>query len=227
MPFNLRISFKKWKLHIKESIYFTINAAFNKIYIFIPIFFMGLWNTPEDLGLFSAPHRLAIVVTQGAALLTTGLYPTLSSLYIKDKNAYKKIFLNFQKLIIILAMPICIIATVFSREIITLLFGSGYTNSVGVFNVLIWFSFLMILRSTYGHGLLSAGFHRFNTIATGSGMFVIILLSIFLIHKYSGYGAAFALIIGEISTLILMAGLFRTKVQIHSDLFKNYLQKKV
>jgi O-antigen/teichoic acid export membrane protein len=225
IPFYLRISFKKWKLHIKESIFLALNIVFNRISIFIPIYFMGLWSTHEELGLFSAPHRLAIIITESVGLIMTAFFPTLSNLYVTDKEAFKETNLRLLKLIIISVMPMCIIATVFSQDIIILLFGSVYIESTKIFNILIWFSFLMTIRRIYGNGLISAGFHRFNIIATGSGMFIIILLGLFLIPKYNGYGAVFSLIIGEIFTLILMAELFRTKIQIHSDLLKTFLMR--
>jgi O-antigen/teichoic acid export membrane protein len=61
-------------------------------------------------------------------------------------------------------------------------------------------------------------------IATGTGAVIVILVSIVLIPKYSAYGAAFALICGEIFTLLLMSKLFREKLY-RSVFFKTYLVK--
>lgn len=224
IPFSLIISFKDWWLHIKESFYFTINSVLINSLMFIPILFMGIWSTAEELGVFSAPYRLTSMVTQAGGLAISALYPTLSNLYITDKDTFKKTHIGFQKLLIVITMPVCIISTILSKDIIMFIFGPLYVKSIGIFNVLIWLSSLIIIRNSFGNALLSAGFHRFNMIATGTGAVIVILVSIVLIPKYSAYGAAFALICGEIFTLLLMSKLFREKLY-RSVFFKTYLVK--
>lgn len=224
MPFSFLVSFKDWRFHIKESFYFAMNRVFNNVSSFVPILFMGMWSTAEELGVFSAPHRLTTTITFAGGLVISALYPTLSNLYVTDRDAFKKTHTGFQKLIIVIAVPVCIIATILSKDIIMFIFGSLYVKSIGIFNVLIWLSLLVTIRHSFGNALLSAGFHRFNMIATGTGAVIVLLVSIVLIPKYSGYGAAFALICGEIFILILMIGLFREKVY-RSVFLKTYLVK--
>ena len=224
IPFSFLVSFKDWRFHIKESFYFAINTVFNNVSIFIPILFMGIWSTAEELGIFSAPHRLSLMITHAGGLAISALYPTLSNLYVTDRDAFKKTHIRFQKLIIVIAMPVCIISAILSKDIVMFIFGSLYVKSIGIFKVLVWLSLLLIIRYSFGSALLSAGFHRFNMIATGTGAVIVLLVSIVLIPKYSGYGAAFALICGEIFILILMIGLFRQKVY-RSVSFKTYLVK--
>lgn len=224
MPFSLRISFASWRVHIKESFYFAVNGVFDRIAIFIPIFFMGFWSTNEELGIFSAPHRLTMMGIHMGGLILSGLYPTLSGLYVTDRDNFKKTHARFQELIVAITMPVCIIATVFGKDIIVLFFGALYADSGGILSVLIWLIFLAVVRRTFGSALLSAGFQRFNMIATGTGVVIITLTSIALIPKYSGYGAVWALIGGEIFTLVIMCRLFRKKVY-HSDIYKSYFVK--
>ena len=224
IPFSFLVSFKDWRFHIKESFYFAINTVFNNVSIFIPILFMGIWSTAEELGIFSAPHRLSLMITHAGGLAISALYPTLSNLYVTDRDAFKKTHIRFQKLIIVIAMPVCIISAILSKDIVMFIFGSLYVKSIGIFKVLVWLSLLLIIRYSFGSALLSAGFHRFNMIATGTGAVIVLLVSIVLIPKYSGYGAAFALICGEIFILTLMIGLFREKVY-RSVFLKTYLVK--
>ncbi len=223
IPFVLRISFKEWGEHIKESFYFAINGLFNNLSLFIPVFFMGFWNSDEELGIFSAPHRLAMMVVRVGVLVIIALYPTLSSLYVTDRDRFKKVHTEFERLIVGIAMPLCIVATIFGKDIMLFLFGNPYIESGGIFNVLIWLVFLLIVRRSIGNALLSAGFHRFNMFATGAGTAVVILLSTALIPGYGGYGAAAALTGGEIFTLVLMSGLFRRKVY-HSHFFSSFIK---
>jgi len=185
---------------------------------------MGIWSTAEDIGIFSAPHRLALLVTRAGGLVIMALYPVLSSLYVTNIDDFKKTHAGFQKMIIWIAMPVCIIATLLSKDIVTFLFGASYADSSGIFNILIWLSFLMIIRYSFGNALISANFHRFNMFATGAGAATVTAVSIALIPVYSGYGAAWALMSGEIVTLILMYGIFKQKVY-SSEFIKRYFIK--
>ena len=212
IPFSFNISFTKWRFHVRESFYFAINSGFNNLSLFIPIFFMGFLSTDEDLGAFSAPHRLIILVINASSLSIAALYPVLSSLYMTNRDDFKKTHVSFQKMIIWIALPVCIIATILSKNIVTFIFGVSYQDSAGIFTVLIWLSFLAIIRYSFGNALISANFHRFNMFATGAGAAFVTLTCVMLIPRYSGYGAAWALISGEIVTMFLMVGLFRKKL---------------
>lgn len=224
IPFSFKISFAGWLYHVRETFYFAMNMAFNNISIFIPIFFMGMWCTAENLGVFSASHRLMTVIMRAGGISISALYPVLASLHTTDREAFRSTHAGFQKIIIGMAIPFCIIATIYSDNIILFLFGASYSESVQIFKILIWLSFLYIMRNSFSNALVSAGFHRFNMIATGAGVVVITLCSIVFVPTYIGYGAAWSLIAGEVITLILMSRLFSTKVY-RTVLFKSYLIK--
>lgn len=224
MVFSLKVYFEQWIKHIKESIYFAINGVFNSISLFMPIIFMGLWNTHEEIGIFSAPHRLIVMLINMIGLLIWGLSPTLSNLYVTDKDSFRKVFDNFIKFIIALVVPVCIIAVFWSENIIKFLYGNSYADSKNIFNILIVFTFLSLVRYSYGNALISAGIHRLNMVATAVGATMVLLVSTILIPKYSSYGAAWALIGGEIFTLIIMVCLFVKKVYC-SNYFMTYMVK--
>lgn len=224
MPFFFRISFTEWWHHIKESMFFAINGIFYSVAVFIPVLFMGVWNSNEELGIFSAPHRITLMVINTGALVTLALYPTLSNLFISDKVKFKRVFLNFRDAIISITLPFCIVLTILNKDIILFFFGASYIESAKIFNVLIWLIFLTIMKRTHSIALFSADLHRFNMFATGAGVLLVVLISFVLIPKYSGYGAAWALIIGETFTLILLSGLLIRKVY-SSDFFSSYIIK--
>ncbi len=224
IPFSFRITFNKWRQHVKESFYFAINSAFNSVSIFIPILFLGIWSTAEDLGRFSAPQRIAALITRSSALVIPALYPVFSNLYATDIDAFKRTHAKFQKIIVLMSIPVCIIATIYSKNIITFIFGANYLDSAGIFSILIWYSLLLLLRSSFGTAVLSAGFQRFNMFATGIGAIINTLVCILFIRLYGSYAASWALVCGEIFTLILMIELFRRKLH-ESEFLRFYLIK--
>ena len=185
IPFYFKISLSGWRLHIRESFYFAINGALHTITVYIPFFLMGFWSTAEDIGIFSAPHKITALVIRGGGLIVSGLYPILSSLYETNIDDFRRSHAGFQKIIIGVILPICIITTIQSNDITTFLFGISYTESARILTVLIWLSFLIIIRYSFGNALLSANQHRFNMFATGAGTAVVLISSMVLIPAYS------------------------------------------
>jgi O-antigen/teichoic acid export membrane protein len=226
ISFSFKITFSKWWVYIKESFYFALIGFFFSFFIFVPILFMGFLSTPDELGIFSASHRLTLVIIQGGLLITLAYYPTLSYLYISDMDQFRKLHARFQRIIIGLALPACTIGAVLSGDIILLLYGASYIDSKGILNILIWLSFLVLIRASFVNTLLSANFHRTTMIVNAIGTIFIILFSLLLIPNYGGYGAAWSLVISEIITLILIAGLFSKKIY-RTDVFNLYFIKIV
>jgi O-antigen/teichoic acid export membrane protein len=185
---------------------------------------MGLWSTNEEIGIFSASHRLTIMIINLISLVIWGLYPTMSNLYVTDRDNFKKAQVNLQKFIVGSAIPVCAVANMFSKEIIISIFGQEYIESIMIFNILIWLTFLVALRRSFAVALLSADFHRLNMFATGIGVAVVILSSIALIPFYGGYGATWALIGGEIFAFVIINELFRKKL-FRSGLLGSYSLK--
>jgi len=224
IPFHIKISLAKWWFHIKKSVYFALNAVLYNIAIFIPVFFMGFLSTDEELGIFSAPHRLSVLAINTVLLIVMAFYPTLSNFYVSDKDSFKKTYTNLHKLIVAITAPACISATILGKDIIVLFYGELYADSTGIFIILIWLIFVRLLRSSVSNALLSADFLKFNMYASASGAAVVILACIVLIPRFGGYGAAWALISGEILTMVLMIGIFNKKLY-QLAFFDSYLAK--
>jgi Na+-driven multidrug efflux pump len=90
--------------------------------------------------------------------------------------------------------------------------------------ILVWLVPLSLLRLNYGRTLLSANFHRFNSIALGSGAFVTLMLSLIFIPHQGVPGAAWALIGGETITLLMMKWISYLKLNTEK-LFNKYSLK--
>ncbi len=224
--FAIKLSPSKWRLHIRESFYFAVNGGLSNLGNFIPLFFLGIMATSEEIGLFSAPHRLIMLLVGSIFIISRATYPIFSSLYVTDKDKFKMAHNTFQKIVLYIGLPIGIMGMVISKDIIKFLFGDNYLSGGNILAVMIWLIPLRLLRTNYGRSLLSAGFQRFNIFATGSGVITAVLLCIFLIPEYGGQGAAIAMLGGEILTLFVMGLMFMAKLY-QSNPFDFYFLKVI
>lgn len=226
IKFSFKISLTEWWLHVRESIYFAVNLGFNSIAVYIPVFFLWLWFTMEDIGIFSASQRVVILLMNAASVVPMALFPMLSNLYVSDRDKFYKLHKSFEKIVLYIGLPIGVIGMLMSKNIVTTLYGNIYAASSTVFGIMIWLVPLMFLRTNYGRTLASAGFHRFNMFATGSGAVVSVLLCIILIPLYGNVGAAISIIGGELVILLFMGLMFGMKLY-HSNPLDLYFIKVV
>jgi len=221
MPISFAISHREWWPHAKESFYFAMNSAIVNIALYLPLFVLSARTTLEQTGLFSAAQKLILFVISSQAVMMAAVYPMHSNLFLSDRARFEKLHRSFERLLLYLGVPLCIMGTLFRAEIVQSLFGDAYAGSAPVFSVLVWLVPLMFLRTNVGRSLASAGFHRFNMVATGSGLCVSVVCYLLLVPLKGALGASIAAVTGEIATLVAMLTIFRRNVYRYNpfDLF--------
>jgi O-antigen/teichoic acid export membrane protein len=213
-----------WWTHLKESFFFFLGGNITNLGRYIPIFLMGILSTDAQLGIFSAPYRIIEMVFLTGNIVTTAIYPMLSNLYLKDVKAFQSLHATYQNIVLFIGLPLAIGCMLLSDDIILLLFGQGYQGSDIIMKVMVWLVPFSLLRLNYGRTLLSANFHRFNSIALGIGAVVTVVLCLLLIPRYGGVGAAWAMVAGEAVMLLMMKWISSLKLGTAS-LINNYFLK--
>lgn len=209
--FFFTFSLSKWKGHIRESVYFALIASLMRGYAYIPILLLGFLSTPDQVGIFSAPHRFVYMLNRFNFVFPRAFYPVLASL-VGDIKAFKEANYSLQKIMMAIGLPIGVGGTILARDIIHLLYGSSYIGSTDVFKVLIWVVPIGFVRSSYSNPLLALGLQRLNALATGLSVFITVILNIVLIPIYGIYGAAIACVACEVMILFFMTLIFSKRV---------------
>lgn len=201
----------KWKGHIRESVYFALIASLMRGYAYIPILLLDFLSTPDQLGIFSAPHRFVYMLNRFNFVFPRAFYPVLSSLS-GDIKAFKEANYSLQKIMVAIGLPIGVGGTILARDIIHLLYGNSYLGATDIFKILIWVVPIGFVRSSYSNPLLALGLQRLNAIATSISVFITIILNLILIPTYGIYGAAVACVACEIMVLFFMTLIFSKRV---------------
>ena len=94
-----------------------------------------------------------------------------------------------------------LLGSVFAAEIIGLLFGDDYAQSMRVFSVLVWLVPLYFMRFVYGSALFAAGFQRSHNVAMFAGLVGMTVIAIPLISGSGPMGGAVAAVAAEVVLL--------------------------
>jgi len=211
--FKLIFSWSLWKDHLKESWYFATTFALGYVIAPLIIILLGILKESESVGLFSAPHRIIMLILGFLGIINFSFYPVLADYYVHSPESFLKIQSIFQKVMITLGLPIGIGGFILSKDIIYFLLGSEYTPSIRVFNILIWLVPLSFIRISYGCSLLAAGFQRLYMIALGISSAAGVALCVPLIQIWGIIGASIVFITQQCIFLILVVWMFKKHIQ--------------
>jgi O-antigen/teichoic acid export membrane protein len=116
----------------------------------------------------------------------------------------KIIFSNAFKAIFVVCMPVLIIGFFFSREIIYMIYGNEYVNSVLVLQILL-FAFIFVSAGMLcSHVLAGINREKIIVVATGAGALINVAANVLVIPRYGAEGAALTTVVTELSVLMIM-----------------------
>lgn len=168
--FKFAFDIKKWGLHLKESLHFTISGGLSVLIQYLPIIYLGIFATAQDIGVFSASYRLISAILFVVSILPMSLYPIFSELYFNKKEKFKKIHIKYVLLSFFVGFNSLIFGYVFAENIILTLFGDKYYESISLFKILLWHVFLYSIKSPYGIVIAASGLQKYQTIALSFGI---------------------------------------------------------
>lgn len=190
---------------LNKTRHFIFNRIISNLNLFVSFLVVSAFLSSHAVGLFSAPHRVYILIYGGISAIASAIYPVLSDVYENHNTEFKKYqssLITFFLYTFAFGSFFCI---VYSEEITVLLFGIEYLESSPSLAMMIFTSPVLIIKSIYTFSLSSSGHekHIFKTVLYG--MFAqLLMLSLTLVY-FGIFGAAISLLIGEIVTTFLIA----------------------
>jgi O-antigen/teichoic acid export membrane protein len=179
---------------IKQSNYYFILAIFTAIQIQVPIVLLNHNSTLEQVGVFNLGNRILGPLQMVILTALTALYPSFSRLALTDITLFAKRVKVLLNILVIIGIWGCLCFTLFSKEVVLLLYGKEYLGSVKVILIQCWFTLLYGIFCTIGTVLNS--FDKQRLLAILSIIYGTLCVPVFFIgSKYGAIGLAWAFVI--------------------------------
>jgi O-antigen/teichoic acid export membrane protein len=201
-PLELDLIF--WKQTLKEAFPYGLSGIFVMIYYWIDSVMLSFIVGNEVVGWYNAAYRIIYIFLSFHTIFIISIFPVMSNLYKKSEESLKFAFEHSFKYLLIIGLPIAILTTFLSKNIILLLFGTDYLPSIIALQILIWTVVFMFLNGLCGNLLGSVNKQVIVTKITGIGVIVNVIMNLFLIPSFSLVGASFATVITEISLMPIL-----------------------
>ncbi|MEJ1222848.1 oligosaccharide flippase family protein [Sediminicola sp. 1XM1-17] len=112
--------------------------------------FLDINSSTTEVGYFNLANKLMSPITLVIGFALSALFPNLSLLWVENPKKFNdRVSFGF-KYIMIVALLLCLMFTLFAKEIVIFLFSEKYLPVVKVSQLQIWYVFLMGVNSIIG-----------------------------------------------------------------------------
>lgn len=148
----------------------------------------------KSVGWFGAAHRIIMAIHTFVWLYFYNMLPSISRCDGQPKEVLQELL---RKSIIITSWASIFIGlsgTILAEPIITIVYGSGYSEAAKTLKILVWVVAIMFLNGHFTYTLIAYNFQRLLLICYGISTITCVLMCLLLIEKYQQLGSAVALL---------------------------------
>ncbi|MGZ7118670.1 MAG: flippase [Methanobacterium sp.] len=200
---KIEIDLKFWKKLIIEALPLSLALIFSTMAFRIDTVFLSFLQGSLIVGWYSAAYRLMEVLIFIPTVFIASIYPLFSNYYIHSQDSLKNGYIKSFKYLNILGLPIAIGITLIAPEIINLIYGTGYTESIIALQILIWTIPFIFLTHLLGAMFISINKQHLLLKIIFITMAFNIIFNLIFIPIYSYIGSSVITIFTELSFFIL------------------------
>jgi O-antigen/teichoic acid export membrane protein len=198
---GLRLKWKNLniKTHIKPMfVFFAANIAVS-VFSILHTLMLGFLADYEQVGLFTNPNKLLIVITSIFGAINAALLPRLSFNQQKnDRNANAELLQKTFDAITLLTIPAAIGLCLLSRRFVPLFFGGEFTGSIVPMRILSFRVMLVMVNSFFALNILVVfGYENQYLLVTLVTAVFSCAMNLYMIPKYGALGASVTNCIAE------------------------------
>jgi O-antigen/teichoic acid export membrane protein len=155
----------------------------------------------DAVGTYAAARKLVLTIETMAPAFLLSVFPVMSTAYIVSKERFEKISTESLKLVAVAIVPIAFALCVAGR-IVPMLFGEEFSDSVPVFQVLVWMLVPGLTSSMLFRAILASNNEKISLLFGAVKAVVNVSLNFLLIPGYGALGASIAAVATQSVALI-------------------------
>ena len=186
---------QEMKKLLRISMAFGLAGVFVKIYSSVDTILLSLYKGQEAVGVYAVAYKFTYAFQFFPLAFVGALYPAMSSLATRNREALAKLFDRSMWYMALLAVPITFGIASTADLLIATFYPNGYSESVTALQLLIFVLIFLFLDFPVGSLLNAAHKQAIKTAAMGLTMVINILLNVLLIPRYGVIGACVSALI--------------------------------
>jgi O-antigen/teichoic acid export membrane protein len=215
-PLHFRIDWPTVRGFIRQVPTFLTLSVVVLIYWSTDIMMLSKMRSIAEVGLYSAGYRLLTIAKGLVHSYIMAVFPVMSSQFETSPESFRKSCVRSIKFLMVMTIPVAVIVSFLSKEILFLLYGSKFVEAAGALRILICPIILFPIANLFGNALIASHHQKADLLINGISALVNVLLNVFLIRRYGYSGAALATLISIVFFVLLQSFAIRkTLFSIH------------
>ena len=200
-----KVSFADVWQELKDGWYVFTTQLSSKVFGAIGVTFLGIFAAEEEVGIFSAIQKIPNTLILCWVPVSQVIYPVSSKKFSEAWSAGRAFITRLRNTILPLFVIMSAIVCLFSRQVVSVLFGVEYVSrSYWVIPLLVWMNLSIFNSFTGVQSLLASGNDKKYSKCFQIGVAFTVLVNFVLIYLFKGDGAAYAPAISEFFLSILL-----------------------
>ena len=196
----------------KKAMPFAVGAMMAEIFYNIDNVMISKMVGLESVGYYNAAYKLSYSGVLLANTMTLAIFPYLTKHWLGDKSKVFGMFRKLFKMLVILSMAFSLTAAILSDNIIMLVFGSQFKESIILFRLLVFALPPLFLMHLTNRTLDAVGEQRFKANTMIVGVIINVVLNFLLIYKFKAVGASIATVVTSIFLVVVHAIYLRRRM---------------
>ena len=190
----------------------ALAALVNMTYLQIDKLLTTSLLTEADTGHLNAASVIIYgVVDILSTTILIAVYPLMSRVYKGDgrDELFRFMVEKLAFFTLLVGLPLGLVFSVFSGEIIVPLFGANYVETAHILRVLIWYAVVTMVVNVFAQAMMTQNRQRRWVAFRVGGLLLKLTLSVLLLPRIGVLGAAVSSVVAETALLLVAAADFR------------------
>ncbi|MGL4670501.1 MAG: flippase [Methanobacteriaceae archaeon] len=201
---KLEIDIPFWKKTFKASLSFGIINLFTNIYFWIDSVMLSFLKGDFAVGVYSSAYKFVIVLLTIYNVYMFVVFPYMSKLYKNSTELLKISYEKSLKYLLLFIIPAAIFISIYSTDIILLIYGKSFILASSVLQILIWNIVFLFVNGAAAMLLNASGKELIVAKINGIAATFNVVVNLIMIPYLSYIGASIATVFTGILICILM-----------------------
>jgi O-antigen/teichoic acid export membrane protein len=200
---GLSFDFSYWKKFLRESLPLGISVIVTFAYFKLDTILLSVLKTNTEVGIYNAAYKVIENLTFFPSMIIGLMLPIMSRSIFTDKNEFERISNETFKVFFMLVIPLATGALFLSENIISLIGGSGFSESAGVLRILIFALVFIFFGNFFNNILIAASLQKKLMYSLAGCAAFNITANFILIPRFSYNGAAISSVATEFLVVVV------------------------
>lgn len=197
------------KSMLAKSRYYIVSNMMITIFAQTDRIMLKLMIDDAAAGYYSAAVSCAGMTSFVFGAIIDSMRPMIFESKKTDNSTFEKNVSRLYSVIIYLSLAQSIVMTLFAPLIVNILYGVEYQNTIGILQVLVWYTTFSYMGSVRNIWILAEDKQKYLWIINLSGALTNVVLNAILIPLLGGVGAALASLITQVFTNVVIGFLIK------------------